>query len=172
MADRGDEFRKRLHLVESEIDGLMRRKVNASTSDSTGRVLDYDQLINEKENQIVELEKKVQNFEEKLRRAARREGELEDEVARLTAAIKAVNTPNVSKAELERLSIGAVQFASLEEKYNRLRGQLQSFGSLYKTQIDKLRTSGVKLENESTLDSLLRSEGIQTSFANGVVNII
>ena len=150
----------------------MRRKVNASTSDSTGRVLDYDLLINEKENQIVELEKKVQNYEEKLRRAVKREGELEDEVARLTAVIRAVNNPNVSKAELERLSLGAVQYAALEEKYTRLRGQLQSFGSLFKSQVDKLRSTGFKFENEGTLDSLLRSEGIQTSVVGGVVNLI
>jgi hypothetical protein len=69
-----DEFHKRLLLIESEIDGLMKRKVNATTSDSTGRVLDYDLLINEKENQVVELEKKIQNLEDKLRRAVKREG--------------------------------------------------------------------------------------------------
>ncbi len=53
-----------------------------------------------------------------------------------------------------------------------MRSQLQSFGSIYKSQTDKLRTSGVKLENESALDQLLRSEGIQTSIVNGVVNLI
>lgn len=50
----------------------MKRKVNVETADNTGRVLDYSLLLNEKENQIVELEKKIQNFEEKLRRAAKR----------------------------------------------------------------------------------------------------
>jgi hypothetical protein len=54
--------------------------------------------------------------------------------------------------ELERLTIGAVQFAALEDKYTKLRGQLQSFGSLFKTQIDKLRSTGVKIENEAALD--------------------
>lgn len=48
------------------------------SGETTGRVLDYSLLLNEKENQIVELEKKIQNFEEKLRRAVKREGELED----------------------------------------------------------------------------------------------
>jgi len=69
-----EEYNKRLHLLESEIEGLMRRKVNASTGDSTGRVLDYDLLMNEKETQIVELEKKIQNLEERLRRSGKREG--------------------------------------------------------------------------------------------------
>ena len=66
---------------------------------------------------------------------------------RLTSAIKAVNNPNINKLELERLTIGAVQFTALEDKYTKLRGQLQSFGSLFKTQIDKLRSTGVKIEN-------------------------
>ena len=61
-------------LLESEIEGLMKRKVNASTADSTGRVLDYSMLMNDKENQLVELEKKIQNLEDKLRRSTKREG--------------------------------------------------------------------------------------------------
>jgi hypothetical protein len=44
-----DEFNKRLILLESEIDGLMKRKVNVTTSDAQGgRVLDYSSLLNEK----------------------------------------------------------------------------------------------------------------------------
>jgi len=35
-----------------------------------------------------------------------------------------------------------------------------------------LKSQGVRFENESTLDNLLRSENIQTSIANGVVNLI
>jgi len=76
--DQKEDFNKRLILLEGEIDGLMKRKVNASTSDSTGRVLDYDLLMNEKENQLVELEKKIQNLEDKFRRSTQREKELED----------------------------------------------------------------------------------------------
>ena len=70
--DQKEDFNKRLLLLEGELDGLMKRRVNASTADSTGRVLDYDLLMNEKENQLVELEKKIQNLEEKLRRSTQR----------------------------------------------------------------------------------------------------
>lgn len=70
--DQKEDFNKRLILLEGEIDGLMKRKVNASTADSTGRVLDYDLLMNEKETQLVELEKKIQNLEDKLRRSSQR----------------------------------------------------------------------------------------------------
>ena len=90
----------------------------------------------------------------------------------MTSVVKSVNNPNISKAELERLTIGAVNYEKISEKYANLRGQLQSFGSLFKTQIEKLRSQGVKFENEATLDSLLRGENIQTSVANGVVSVV
>lgn len=90
----------------------------------------------------------------------------------MTSVIKSVNNPNVSKSELERLCIGAVDFEKLSEKYTSLRGQLQSFGSLFRTQSEKLRSQGIKFENEATLDALLRGENIQTSVANGVVSIV
>lgn len=134
-------------LLEGEIDGLMKRRVNASTADMTGRVLDYDLLMNEKENQLVELEKKIQNLEDKLRRSTKREKELEDEIVRLTSVIKSVNNPNVSKTELDRLCIGVVDFEKLSEKYTNLRGQLQSFGSLFKTQTERLKSQGIRFEN-------------------------
>lgn len=53
----------------------MKRKINYSVKDAQGghRVLDYTILLNEKENQVVELEKKINNLEERLRRASSRE---------------------------------------------------------------------------------------------------
>jgi hypothetical protein len=72
-------------LAESEVEGLLKRRINYSVKDSNGeRVLDYSTLLNEKENQVVELEKKIQNIEDKLRRAADREQQLEEHVVRLT----------------------------------------------------------------------------------------
>jgi chromosome segregation ATPase len=62
--------------------------------------MDYTGILNEKENQIVELEKKIQNLEERLRRASKRENELEDEIVRLRGALKAVNNANVTKADI------------------------------------------------------------------------
>jgi len=47
-----------------------------------------------------------------------------------------------------------------------------SFGSLFKTQVDKLKLTGVKFDNEVALDQLIRSENIQTSIVNGVVNVV
>ena len=111
--DQREDFNKRLLLLEGELDGLMKRRVNASTADSTGRVLDYDLLMNEKENQLVELEKKIQNLEEKLRRSTQREKDLENEIVRLTSVVKSVNNQNVSKTELDRLCINIVDYEKL-----------------------------------------------------------
>lgn len=58
---------------------MLRRKINFSLNDADGgkRLLDYSGILNEKENNIVELEKKIQNLEERLRKASQREIDLE-----------------------------------------------------------------------------------------------
>ncbi len=91
---------------------------------------------------------------------------------RLTGIIRSVNNPNISKGEVDRLAISALDHEKLNEKYNNLRGQLLSFGSLYKTQMDKLRTQGTRIENELSIDTLLRGENIQTVVANGIVSVV
>lgn len=107
-----------------------------------------------------------------MRRSTEREKDLENEIVRLTSVIKHANNPNVSKAELERLSINIVDYENLSERYNNLKGQIQSFGSLFRTQLDKFKSQGIRFEHESTLDTLLRGENLVTSVANGVVNLV
>jgi len=82
-----DELDRRFLLIEHELDGLLRRRIEYSTRDVEGgaRNLDFTNLINEKENQIVELEKKIQNLEDRLRRATAREIELENKIVALKA---------------------------------------------------------------------------------------
>ena len=51
----------------------MKRRIDYSTGNgSTSRTLDYTGLLNEKENQLVELEKKINNLEERLRKSSAR----------------------------------------------------------------------------------------------------
>lgn len=50
--------------------------------------MDYTGLLNEKENQIVELEKKINNLEERLRRASIRESDLENRIIQLNQQLK------------------------------------------------------------------------------------
>lgn len=50
--------------------------------------MDYTGLLNEKENQIVELEKKINNLEERLRRSSIRESDLENRIIQLNQQLK------------------------------------------------------------------------------------
>jgi peptidoglycan hydrolase CwlO-like protein len=68
----------------------MKRRFNYSIKDQEAgtRLLDYNNILNGKENQIVELEKKINNLEERLRRVGQRETELENRIIDLTADIR------------------------------------------------------------------------------------
>jgi chromosome segregation ATPase len=111
----------------------------------TSRVLDYTGLLNEKENQVVELEKKIQNLEERLQRFTKRENDLENEIIRLKQAIKTLNTPNCSKIDLDKLLNGSLEYQTLNEKYGKLRNQFGAVGGLIRTQFDLLRSAGARL---------------------------
>lgn len=134
--------------------------------------MDYTGILNEKENQIVELEKKIQNLEERLRRASKREGELEDEIVKLKGVIKSISNPNVSRQDIDKLLVGYNEFTALESKYNGFKAQFASFAGLVRTQFDKLRSSGVKFEYDAQLSTLLAGEGLKVELVNGVANII
>lgn len=69
--DKREAYDRRFLLLEHEIDGLLKRRINYTAKEGD-RTLDYTGILNEKENQIVELEKKIQNLEERLRRASLR----------------------------------------------------------------------------------------------------
>lgn len=132
--------------------------------------MDYTGILNEKENQIVELEKKIQNLEERLRRASKRETELEEEIVRINGAFRKVQNPNITKAEIESILIGSVQIRGVEQKYNKLRSQLSAFSGLVNTQFEKLRAQGIRFEYESNLTALLRDESLEASVVDGVLN--
>lgn len=89
-SQRKDDFAKRLLLLESEVDGLLKRRINYTAGDQVSgeRTLDYSGILNEKENQLVELEKKINNLEERLRRATAREVELENHIVNLTKQLQ------------------------------------------------------------------------------------
>lgn len=120
----------------------------------------------------MELEKKIQNLEERLRRSAKRENELEDEIVRLKSAIKSVNNPNVSRAEIEQILIGAQEYRALDDKYGKLRTQLTTFSGLITSQFDKLRSQGVRFEYENNLLELLRNQNLEISTVNGIAHIV
>lgn len=69
--DYKEDFSKRLLLLEHELDGTMRRVLSLSHADPSGgkRSLDYLKLIGEKENALIDKERKITNYEERLRMA-------------------------------------------------------------------------------------------------------
>ncbi len=91
-----------------------------------------------------------------MRRASKRETELEEEIVRLNAAFRKVQNPNISRADIESILVGSSQIREVEDKYNRLRSQLSAFSGLVNTQFEKLRSQGVRFEYESNLKALLR----------------
>ena len=71
----------------------MRQKIIFEAPDREGgtRKLDYTIVLSEKENQVIELEKKIDNLQERLRRYSQREVELENEIVFLHQKLKAKN---------------------------------------------------------------------------------
>ena len=55
QGEKKDDFNKRLILLENEIEGLLKRRINFSARDEKGgtRIMDYTGLLNEKETQVV-----------------------------------------------------------------------------------------------------------------------
>lgn len=108
-----------------------------------------------------------------MRRANLRENELENEIVRLKSTIRSLNNPNVSKQEIEQILIGAQEYRALDDKYQKLRAQLTTFGGLFRSQFEKVRNiPGVKFEFESSLNQLLSTEGLEVSVVNGIANVI
>ena len=172
QTDVKDQLQKRLLLLEHEVDGLLKRRIQFNVKDNSGgsRVLDYTGLLNEKETQLVELEKKIQNLEERLRRASARENELEGEISRLRGAILKLEKPNVTRADLELLIKQSADYRMLQEKYDSIQGRLEGFVGILKSHSDKLRSSNISFEFENDLNALIRNQDVRVSVVNGIVN--
>ena len=69
------------------MDGLLRRRIEYSSKDYEGgsRTLDFSQLLQEKENEIILLQRRIENYEARLKRASVKELELESQIQALTA---------------------------------------------------------------------------------------
>ena len=133
FGEKRDDLDRRLLLLEHEIEGLLRRDIlyNLKAADGT-RTLDYTNLLNEKENQIVELEKKIENLEERLRKAGSVTGELENHITHLTAELRRkddiikVKTDALTAEVANKIQIKDLHFGSLLEGRNWSSGVSRS----------------------------------------------
>lgn len=87
QGEKRDELDRRFLLIEHELDGLLRRNLEFSYKDreGTARNIDFTSLLNDKETEIVELTKRIENLEERLKRSNAREIEFESKITALKA---------------------------------------------------------------------------------------
>lgn len=162
-------------LFEHELDGLLRRRIEYSGRDFEGgsRYLDFTSLLNEKENQIVELEKKIQNLEERLRRATAREVELENRISQLNAENLSLRDRNLTG---DKLNI-AVQLQTDNERLTKeietLRANFASAASIWKNQVSQVRAKypGDRFDLDNEITALLQKVNVRTYNVNGVETV-
>ena len=172
--ERGD-FDRRFLLFEHELDGLLRRRIEYSGKDFEGgtRNLDFTNLLNEKENQIVELEKKIQNLEERLRRASAREIELENRISQLNAENLSLRDKNLTGDKLNL----AVQLQADNERLTKdietLRANFASAASIWKNQVSQIKSKypGDRFDIDTEITSLLQRVNVRTYNVSGIETV-
>ena len=132
-------------MIEHEVDALLKRRIEYSTKDyaSGERNLDFTNLLHEKECQIVELEKKIQNIEERLRRATAREIELTSQITTIKADYLAGKGINGIKLE------DAIRREKdLESAQNDLKNLRDTFAATVGIWINQLNGYKAKYPND------------------------
>lgn len=166
---------RRFLLFEHELDGLLRRKIEYTGKDFEGgsRNLDFTNLLNEKENQIVELEKKIQNLEERLRRASAREIELENKISQLNAENLSLRDKSLTG---EKLNL-AIQLQTENEKLTKdietLRANFAAAGSIWKTQVTQIRSKypNERFDIDTEITALLQRTNVRTYNVSGIETV-
>jgi hypothetical protein len=168
--DKREDFNRRLLLLEHEIDGLLKRRINFSLKDQEGghRTMDYTNLLNEKENQIVELEKKIQNYEERLRRVGARETELENQIVSLTSELRRKEDIIKNKNEIILAEFASGQ--QFKEAWSRIRKNFDAAKGRSGADLERTLFDGVILPSSDEIrpDSLTRDNAVarQTNIPN------
>ena len=143
-------YNQRLFLLEHEIEGLLKRRINFTLKEQGAeRVLDYTGILNEKENQIVELEKKIQNYEERLRRTSAREQELENEIMSLRAT--PIKNEDLVRAKNDVIMAEIAHSTQLKEYLLRIRKNFDTNQSKFPADAEKLLFNGVVFPAEEDI---------------------
>ena len=86
--------------------------------------MDYTGVLNEKETQIVELEKKINNLEERLRRASAREIELENHITKIYSDMKRKEGIILQKNDVIMAEVAASN--AMRETINKIQRNLSN----------------------------------------------
>lgn len=166
------ELDKRFLLFEHELDGLLRRRIEYTAKDFEGgsRNLDFTGLLNEKENQIVELEKKIQNLEERLRRASAREIELENKIAQLNAENLSLRDRSLTGEKLNLAISLQTDNERLVKEIETLRANFASAASIWKNQVSVIsrKYPNERFDLDSEINNLLQRVNVRTYNVNGI----
>ena len=84
-------------LFEHQLNGLL----HTTAGSGSVRTLDYNSMLTEKENQIVEYERKISNLEERLKRSNAREVELENKITQLNSQLLAAKDKSLTGERLD-----------------------------------------------------------------------
>ena len=133
-------------LLEHEMDSLMKRKINFTSVDQNGtRFLDYTTMLNEKENEIIRLEKKLENFESKCSANKKREDALNDEIKRLSEALEALKNPNITQEQISDLLLKNSDAVQKNKQANVQKKKMETTSKVLKTHMEDLKLKGVKV---------------------------
>lgn len=170
-----DELDRRFLLIEHELDGLLRRSLTFSTVDSEGkaRSINYTALLNEKETQIVELEQRVANLQDRLKQSEAARIELESKITALKAENFTLRDPSYKG---EKLEDALRRDAKYEQALKDLEAYRNNFSAAASLWLQQLTVLSAKYPNERfqlspELNNLLLSNKVRTYNTNGLTTI-
>ncbi len=161
-----EELDRRFLLIEHEVDGLLRRRIEFAAKDYEGgeRTLDFTNLLNEKENQIVELEKKIQNLEERLRRASAREIELENKIVTLRGEVLTLRDKSLTGERLEQALNREAEIDRVTKEIETLKSNFAAAASIWKSQISRVTAKypSERFELDTQITDILNRTSVRT----------
>lgn len=135
--------------------------------------MDFTTLLNEKEVQIVELEKRIQNLEERLRRSNAREIELENRIVALKAENLTLRDKSYTGEKLEAALKREAAFDQAQRDLDTYRGNFSAAVSLWNNQLAQLKAKypNDRFEFTPELNKLLLSSNVTAYNTNGFTTI-
>jgi hypothetical protein len=135
--------------------------------------LDYTTIINEKENEIITLHKKIDNLEGRLKAKKEEDSHLKAEITRLNEVIKTIKNPNVTREDVDNLLLNHIETVNLHQQTQKLKNKTAASHHLLKTHLEDIKLKGVKVDNEDKLRTMVdENKDVDVRFKDGVVHLV